>query len=77
MSDHRTKPLLINGSDLLEHNDGIIGYSTRTVVSVKGGNINMDAIKELTNRSDVTSVHISALLVPLPDDVVDEPAVDG
>lgn len=51
-------------------------YPTRTVVSVKGGNINMDAIKELTKRSDVTSVHISALLVPLPDDVVDEPAVD-
>lgn len=29
------------------------------------------------HRSDVTSVHIGALLVPLPDDVVDEPAVDG
>ena len=40
-------------------------------------NINMEAIKELTNRSDVTSVHIGALLVPLPDDLVDEPAVDG
>lgn len=52
-------------------------YPTRTVVSIKGGNINMDAIKELTKRSDVTSVHISALLVPLPDDLVDEPAVDG
>ena len=52
-------------------------YPTRTVVSVRRENINMDAIKELTNRSDVTSVHISALLVPLPDDVVDEPAVEG
>lgn len=52
-------------------------YPTRTVVSVRRENINMDAIKELTNRSDVTSVHIGALLVPLPDDVVDEPAVDG
>lgn len=52
-------------------------YPTRTVVSVRRENINMEAIKELTNRSDVTSVHIGALLVPLPDDVVDEPAVDG
>ena len=52
-------------------------YPTRTVVSVKRENINMEAIKELTMRSDVTSVHIGALLVPLPDDVVDEPAVDG
>lgn len=52
-------------------------YPTRTVVSVKRENINMKAIKELTNRSDVTSVHIGALLVPLPDDLVDEPAVDG
>lgn len=52
-------------------------YPTRTVVSVRRENINMEAIKELTNRSDVTSVHISALLVPLPDDVVDESAVDG
>ena len=52
-------------------------YPTRTVVSVKRENINMEAIKELIKRSDVTSVHIGALLVPLPDDVVDEPAVDG
>lgn len=52
-------------------------YPTRTVVSVKRENINMEAIKELSNRSDVSSVHIGALLVPLPDDVVDEPAVDG
>ena len=52
-------------------------YPTRTVVSVKRENINMEAIKELTMRSDVTSVHIGALLVPLPDDLVDEPAVDG
>lgn len=52
-------------------------YPTRTVVSVRRENINMDAIKELTKRFDVTSVHISALLVPLPDDVVDEPAVEG
>ena len=52
-------------------------YPTRTVVSVRRENINMEAIKELTKRSDVTSVHIGALLVPLPDDVVDEPAVDG
>lgn len=52
-------------------------YPTRTVVSVKRENINMEAIKELTKRSDVTSVHIGALLVPLPDDVVEEPAVDG
>ena len=52
-------------------------YPTRTVVSVRRENIDMDAIKELTNRSDVTSVHISAFLVPLPDDVVDEPAVEG
>lgn len=40
-------------------------------------NINMEAIKELTNRYDVASVHIGALLVPPPDDLVDEPAVDG
>lgn len=52
-------------------------YPTRTVVSVKRENINMEAIKELTKRSDVTSVHIGAILVPLPDDLVDEPAVDG
>ena len=52
-------------------------YPTRTVVSVKRENINMEAIKELTMRSDVTSVHIGALLVPLPDDLVEEPAVDG
>ncbi len=52
-------------------------YPTRTVVSVRRENINMEAIKELTKRSDVTSVHIGALLVPLPDDLVDEPAVDG
>ena len=52
-------------------------YPTRTVVSVKRENINMEAIKELTKRSDVTSGHICAILVPLPDDLVDEPAVDG
>lgn len=52
-------------------------YPTRTVVSVRCENINMEAIKDLTNRSDVTSVHIGALLTEVPDDVIDEPAVDG
>ena len=37
----------------------------------------MSGQEELTKRSDVTSVHIGAILVPLPDDLVDEPAVDG
>lgn len=52
-------------------------YPTRTVVSVRCENINMEAIKDLTNRSDVTSVHIGALLTEVPADVIDEPAVDG
>lgn len=52
-------------------------YPTRTVVSVRCENINMEAIKDLTNRSDVTSVHIGALLTEVPDDVIDEPAIDG
>ena len=52
-------------------------YPTRTVVSVRRENINMDAIKELTNRFDVTSVYIGTLLVPFLYDVVDQPTVDG
>ena len=48
-------------------------YPDRTVIQVKYININMEALKELSKRSDISYIHISAPLTAIED----EPAVDG
>lgn len=48
-------------------------YPDRTVIQVKYVNINMEALKELSKRSDISYIHISAPLTAIED----EPAVDG
>ena len=48
-------------------------YPDRTVIQVKYENINMEALKELSKRSDISYIHISAPLTAIED----EPAVDG
>lgn len=48
-------------------------YPDRTVIQIKYVNINMEALKELSKRSDISYIHISE-----PSNAIeDEPAVDG
>ena len=48
-------------------------YPDRTVIQVKYVNINMEALKELSMRSDISYIHISEPSTAIED----EPAVDG
>ena len=48
-------------------------YPDRTVIQVKYININMEALKELSKRSDISYIHISEPLTAIED----EPSVDG
>lgn len=50
-----------------------LNYPDRTVIQIKYENINMEALKELSKRSDISSIHISAPSTAIED----EPAVDG
>ena len=51
----------------------LLNYPDRTVIQVKYENINMEALKELSKRSDISYIHISEPLTAIED----EPAVDG
>lgn len=48
-------------------------YPDRTVIQVKYININMEALKELSKRSDISYIHISEPSTAIED----EPSVDG
>ena len=48
-------------------------YPDRTVIQVKYVNINMEALKELSKRSDISYIHISEPSTAIED----EPSVDG
>ncbi|MBQ8164041.1 MAG: hypothetical protein IJZ93_06755 [Clostridia bacterium] len=48
-------------------------YPDRTVIQVKYVNINMEALKELSKRSDISYIHISEPSTAIEE----EPAVDG
>ena len=48
-------------------------YPDRTVIQVKYININMEALKELSKRSDISYIHISEPSTAIEDD----PSVDG